>query len=353
MSEFTHLIDQAQALRVFVGQVTDGPEFLEIVARSMTIASLLVLVGGSAFVMVVWWPVIDSDASAGDVARSFARRARRIGTSAWLGAVAGTAASLLLIVRTNADEAGMSSLLAFTSEVVVASRPVLSTLLRLLGLALVAALWTSSVGRRSLLEMRSSSAHRRSYAFTIVVVTALALGLLTTAGLSGHAAERSPAAVNVAASALHLGAAACWIGGLLMLVFVVYPATSSLSRRHRVRVLAPTVSRFSSMAVVAVGLLVASGSFRSWAEVRTVGALTATAYGLALVMKVAAFAPMIGLGGFNRFWLKPRLERAAASPDARGAPVVSFRRLMSIELALAAAVLALTAALTSFSPPAR
>jgi putative copper export protein len=106
------------------------------------------------------------------------------------------------------------------------------------------------------------------------------------------------------------------------------------------------------MAVVAVGLLVASGSFRSWAEVRTVEALTATAYGLTLLMKVAAFAPMIGLGGFNRFWLKPRLERAAASPEARGAPVVSFRRLMSLELALAAAVLALTAALTGFSSPA-
>ena len=50
--------------------------------------------------------------------------------------------------------------------------------------------------------------------------------------------------------------------------------------------------------------------------------------------------------------MKPRLERAAASLEARAAPVVSFRRLMSLELALATVVLALTAALTSFSPPA-
>jgi copper transport protein len=355
MSEFTLLIDQAHALRVSAGQVTDGPEFLEIVARLMTIASLLVLVGAAAFVMVVWWPVLGSDRSAArDVAGSFARRARRIGTFAWLGAVAGTAASLLLLlVRTRVEEADDPSLLAaLTSEVVPASRPVLSTLLRLLGLLLAAALW-ASLGRRSLLEMRSGSARLRSHALTMAVVTALALGLLTTAGLSGHAAERSPAAVNVAASALHLGAAACWIGGLLMLVFAVYPATSSLAHTHRVRVLAPAVSRFSSMAVIAVGLLVASGLFRSWEEVRTVEALTGTDYGVTLLSKVAAFAPMLGLGGFNRLWLKPRLERAASSPEAPGAPVVSFKRLMSLELALAAVVLALTAALTDLSPPAR
>jgi copper transport protein len=354
MSEFTPLIDQAHALRVSAGQVTDGPEFLEIVARLMTIASLLVLVGAAAFVMVVWWPVLGSDRSAArDVAGSFARRARRIGSFAWLGAVAGTAASLLLLIRTRVDEADHSSVLAaLTSEVVPASRSVLSTLLRLLGLVLAAALWASR-GRRALLEMRAGSARLRSHALTMAVVTALALGLLTTAGLSGHAAERSPAAVNVAASALHLGAAACWIGGLLMLVFAVYPATSSLAHTHRVRVLAPAVSRFSSMAVIAVGLLVASGLFRSWEEVRTVEALTGTDYGVTLLSKVAAFAPMLGLGGFNRLWLKPRLERAASSPEAPGAPVVSFKRLMSLELALAAVVLALTAALTDLSPPAR
>ena len=64
MSEFTHLVDQARALSIFIGHVTDGPEIPTIVARSITIASLLALVGGAAFVMVVWWPVIDADPSA-------------------------------------------------------------------------------------------------------------------------------------------------------------------------------------------------------------------------------------------------------------------------------------------------
>ena len=135
MSEFTHLVDQARALSIFIGHVTDGPEIPTIVARSITIASLLALVGGAAFVMVVWWPVIDADPSAGEVAGPFVRRARRIGTLSWLGAVAGTAASLILLVRTEANEAGPSGLAAFTSR--VESRPVVSTLLRLVLLALV------------------------------------------------------------------------------------------------------------------------------------------------------------------------------------------------------------------------
>jgi putative copper export protein len=111
------------------------------------------------------------------------------------------------------------------------------------------------------------------------------------------------------------------------------------------------VSRFSEMAVVAVAVLVASGSFRSWAEVRTLGALAGTGYGIALLTKVAVFLPMVGFGAFNKLWLKPRLERAAGSPERRGAPEVTLRRLITLELGFGAVVLALTAVLVNMSPP--
>jgi putative copper export protein len=79
------------------------------------------------------------------------------------------------------------------------------------------------------------------------------------------------------------------------------------------------VSRFSDMAVLAVGVLVVSRLFRSWAEVRSLSALTSTAYGIVLLGQVAAFLPMLGLDALNNRWLKPRLQRAAETPG--GSPL--------------------------------
>jgi copper transport protein len=148
----------------------------------------------------------------------------------------------------------------------------------------------------------------------------LGVGLLVTPGLSGHAARTAPVILNLSSSTLHLAAAACWVGGSVMLIAAVYPATATIALGDRVRILATVVSRFSDTALLSVGVLVVSGSFRSWAEVRSLSALTGTAYGVVLLGKLTAFLPMLGLersttdGSSRDSSGQPRLRRPRQHP---------------------------------------
>jgi copper transport protein len=180
---------------------------------------------------------------------------------------------------------------------------------------------------------------------------AILVGLLATPSLSGHAGVTRPVPVNLVADVVHLLAVSTWIGGLVCLLGLTFPATRSLGEAERVRAMAPVVARFSRVAFFAVGVLVASGIVRSFLEVRALRALTGSTYGLVLLAKLAAFLPIFALGAVNRYWTTPRLERAAAA-DGSPFPLRTLRRLVTAEVLLAAVVLAITAFLVVL-PPAR
>ena len=157
----------------------------------------------------------------------------------------------------------------------------------------------------------------------------VAVALLATPGLAGHAATTSPTALNVVADVVHVGAAAVWVGGLVAL-WASRPLVSAV------------VARFSRIALLAVGAIVATGVLRSWAEVRTFDALDER-YGLVLLVKVAAFVPMVALGFLNRRVFLPRLS--SSDQGTRW-----LRRSVTAEAALAVVVLALTAVLVNQLP---
>jgi copper transport protein len=184
----------------------------------------------------------------------------------------------------------------------------------------------------------------------LVVGIPIAAALLLTIGLTGHAGTLSPVALNLSADLVHLLGVAVWLGGLIGLVLLAFPATRGTSETDRVGLLAPVVSRFSDFALVAVAVIVASGVLRGYLEIRSIDGLTGTSYGLTLLVKLAAFLPLVGLGAINNRWTKPRIERAAAV----GAPspqLSTLRRLVTVEIALGIVILGITAALVALAPP--
>ncbi len=70
-----------------------------------------------------------------------------------------------------------------------------------------------------------------------------------------------------------------------------------------------------------------------------------TTYGHLLLVKLAAFAALMGLGALNKWWLGPAVGRG--DPRATAA----FRRSLKSEYILIAGVLSVTAILTSFYSP--
>jgi copper resistance protein D len=99
------------------------------------------------------------------------------------------------------------------------------------------------------------------------------------------------------------------------------------------------------MALIAVGLVVASGVANAVFLLDSPMALLKTAYGLVLLAKIALVALMIALGALNKQVLMPRI---VASGAAGG--VAPLRHSVAAEIALGAAVLAIVAVLGTLAP---
>jgi copper transport protein len=183
-----------------------------------------------------------------------------------------------------------------------------------------------------------------------VALVATGLALLTSSLNSHAAALLSGAYLGVVVDWLHFAGVAAWIGGLFSMVYVL-PIAVRASQSMGDRVLAQAVARFSQMALIAVGVIVATGTFQAWLEVGTWAGLVQTAYGLSVTIKIALLALMLGLAGFNLLIVRPGLARKAIGGTATASGLARrFALAVRGEAALALVVLLVAAVLTGFSP---
>src|SRR5205809_1834296 len=102
------------------------------------------------------------------------------------------------------------------------------------------------------------------------------------------------------------------------------------------------------MAAYAVALVLGGGVVLSLLLVGTWAALLGTAYGWVVLGKIALFAPMVGLGAFNRYRLIPETAVAEA-PTQAVRPIVGDVRFAT---GLGIAVLALAGLVPATTPAA-
>jgi copper transport protein len=107
------------------------------------------------------------------------------------------------------------------------------------------------------------------------------------------------------------------------------------------------VRRFSAVAVVAVGLLLASGVAQGLGQVADWGALTGTTYGRLLLVKVGLVAVALAVAAISTSVLHSRLGGPSGE---RRADLLG--RTVAAETALLVAVLAVTSALVAATPAA-
>ena len=172
----------------------------------------------------------------------------------------------------------------------------------------------------------------------------LAGGLMVVRAMDGHAAAvGSHRALAVVALAVHLLAAAVWIGGLAALIVGCHP----LLRPGGAAAgdMRSTWISFGRLAAVSVGVLAASGLYTAGRQVASADALIATLYGQTLIVKQALLAGAGTLALLAATVLLPRLGAWRPAPRR-------LRVLLAAEAATGLAVL-LAAALMSSSPPAR
>ena len=160
----------------------------------------------------------------------------------------------------------------------------------------------------------------------LAAVCVLAALVLPSAG--GHAWTASPAWLAVASDALHVLAAAAWVGALGVLVL-----TWDGSRSR--------AAGFSRMALVAAPLTIATGLLNTWLQERSVSALTDTSHGRLVLAKLVGALAMLAFGWVHR-------RQLADAARWTGRAIASYR----VEAVIGIAVVAVTAVLVG-TPPGR
>jgi copper transport protein len=150
---------------------------------------------------------------------------------------------------------------------------------------------------------------------------------------SSHAGAQAPVVANLLIQWVHIVASAVWIGGLLMLILAVRGEPSELK--------GAAVRRFSTTAGIAIVLVALTGTFRAVIEIGSIGQLFGTSFGVLVLVKVALFLVLAGLGAINRFGNVPK-----ANVALRG-----LRKVGSTEVVIGAAVVLVAAALVNVAPP--
>jgi putative copper export protein/methionine-rich copper-binding protein CopC len=311
------------------GAVFDASSPLFAAVRWLTFVGLLGAIGAVAFRLVVVPSAARRSGSAvAPLLDDANRRAARIGV--WMAGTLGVAA----ILRLGAQSA------ALLGPERVSDTELLGTLLLgttwgwgwlLQAIGVLVAMVGFAYGRRG---------QRAGWALAAIAVLALAF----TPGLSGHAVSSGELApLAVLADGLHVLGAGGWLGSLLVLVIVGIPAAMGLAKEGRGPAVAGLVRAYSPTALLFAGVIVATGIFATWLHVGSWPALWQSGYGRTLLLKLAFLTAVFSIGAYNWRRLKPTLGGEAATGK--------LRRSATVELALGALVLAVTATLVATSPP--
>ncbi|WP_329356908.1 copper resistance CopC/CopD family protein [Streptomyces anulatus] len=265
------------------------------IARYAAYGGFVLLVGGSAFVLICW----RGGASALPMQRLVVR--------GWLTL---TAATLVMLLLRNPytgsgkfadafDLAGLQSVLDTKPGAALVSR-----LLLLGAAALFIAVLFGTYARRE------DEQERKDLTFGLAVGGGVvAAGIAATWAMSEHASTGIQASIAMPVDVAHLLAVAAWLGGLASLLVALYRTPDIGSA---------AVRRFSAVAFASVVVLAATGIYQSWRQVGSWSALTGTRYGQLLIIKVALIAVLLAVAWFSRRW-------TGRLTDASGAEAASSR----------------------------
>jgi putative copper export protein len=158
-------------------------------------------------------------------------------------------------------------------------------------------------------------------------------------------------ALYLASVALHILAAALWVGGMLFFVTVVLPALSHPSLRpSRSRIIEYVGRAFRPVAWIALATLLVTGTFNlfyrwtDWNSIIT-GNFWHTPIGNLFGWKVVLVIAMVALHALHDFWLGPRAAEALERGENSAATLrchASWAGRLVMIISIAVVVLAVT-----------
>jgi copper resistance protein D len=210
----------------------------------------------------------------------------------------------------------------------------------LLDPGLVSMVWHGGEGRALLIRVAglllAMPAMVRPGAVAAAVAPVGAAAAATSFAWVGHA-HGTESDWPILLVGVHLLAAAFWLGAFAPLLM--------LARRQEPRRFGAAAERFGAAAVGGVAVLVLAGVTLLWVLLGGLSELWNSSYGITACVKLALVACLLACAAFNKLRLTPRV----LDGDARAAR--SLRNSIAIEMAVAALILIVTAALTTLTGP--
>jgi putative copper resistance protein D len=302
-----------------------------IAVRAVHFAATAVTAGALVFRATVAAPVLRSGEV---VAKVLRRQTLRL---AWIGLLIALASGVIWLLLQAVSMSGLSFAEAMTSQVML-------TVLNKTQFGEVSEIRLAL----AMLLAASLACHRFPPADWLAL--AAGLGLAAAIAWTGHAGSTlgEKGNLHLAADALHVVAAASWIGGLVPLVVLLATvrryyavAAASLAR--------DAARRFSTLGIVSVATLTVTGIVNAWILVGSFHALVITPYGQLLMLKLVVFAVMLMFAAVNRFWLTPRLA-VASGDETRLESLRQLTRNSGIEIALGFVIFVIVGILGTLHP---
>ncbi|HVO43720.1 MAG TPA: CopD family protein, partial [Aggregatilineales bacterium] len=291
---------------------TQWPTAFTVIARWISYLSLALLLGGFAFIPLVYWRSTKDRT----LPISLTRQMR----AGWVLAIAAVVLSIL------AYGDSLDTLPALPGLLIASRYGLLLTLRALILIALLG------------LMLFQRTIAPRIWVWAGIATCAVAL---LTVSLASHATATDSPFASVLADWLHLVATNIWAGGLVALLITLIV----LHREEKTGAIAKVVARFSDVAALCVLILVVTGVYRSIYEIEVPGNLLDTAYGQTLLVKLGLFALLMALAAINQLVIKPGLQRTVEG--------ISLRRLIlrtvGLEIGFVTLVLLVTGVLTNLA----
>lgn len=144
---------------------------------------------------------------------------------------------------------------------------------------------------------------------------------------------------------LHVLAGGLWIGTLFVMLVagIIVALRDELAREHRGVMVSDMVYSFSPLALSAAPVLILFGLIIAWKHLHVLSNLWLSPYGITLIVKLCLVAIVFALGTWNWRRQRPMLGSEGAAQ--------AIRRSATMEVAVAALVLAATAVLLSIPAP--
>ncbi|MFJ6601726.1 copper resistance CopC/CopD family protein [Streptomyces lydicus] len=288
------------------------------IARCLAYAGFVLMAGGAAFVVAC------------RPAAALVRSVQRLVVQGW-ALLTGTTVAMLLLRTPYTGSGDLADVFDLGGlQQVLLTKPGAALVSRLLLLAaaalFVAVLFgafarahepagaggtTDAEGETGAVDPAEEARRRKDLTFGLGIGGVIvATGLAATWAMAEHASTGLQPAVAMPVDVLHLLAVAAWLGGLATLLVSLYwgPPVERTA-----------VRRFSRIAFGSVVVLAATGVYQSWRQVGTWSALTGTAYGRLLLLKVGLVAVLVGIAWVSRRWTARLGEARAAEAGGTAA----------------------------------